>query len=252
MGSWWEYVQANPIVPNPSGVSRYTEGMDKYEISQWYCSNRRILVLNQGWAPIMRNLECDFSPHLLPDFHPGWGSLDPGWIGGSYFSDIFGSNPWYGHSTPLCVLADNRSLYHGQDWKPLDGTLNPPGSWVYDPNGVYGYLCPGSVSLFGPFGYVGSTNYSVNQCGYGDPAPGPDLIPDTANFQGIRFNCQVGIAASGNPPLGNLQTFLGINGVLPVDPEPEGCMAPATRYPASPTAENLKTALDQARNLIKK
>ncbi len=231
-GRWWDFVQASPIVPNPpqgTHPPRFTEGMDQVNPNpppDYMYSMRRSWV-KSGLGAFMRNLECDFSPFLLPDFHPLWGTFNPGWTT-VVFNDVFGSNPWY-HTMVgnTAVLSDNRFLYYGHDsWIILEGTINPPGSTTIDAN--FGYLLGGPSGQFGPFGYVvpppnDPNGYRVDSWGVGDVSPGPDIVPDTENWKGVRFNCQV---YYGNNTFSNLQTFLGVNGVSTAPP-----IGAAYKYP---------------------
>lgn len=231
--SWWHYQAANPIVPNPDPLNpgRFTEGMDLPTPNYSY---RRVLT-NQfklsgfDYSPFMRNLECDFSPHLMPDIHPGWGTQNPGWpMTWGNFQDVFASNPWY-HlqktnltQDPFAAEFTNRFLYYnGQGWIILEGTINPPGTWLMiegdDPQ--LGYIRSGPGGQFGPYGYQGSAFYSVSQWGFGDLYPGPDTILEYY-WDGRRFNCQRGAFQQLGSPLSNLQTFLAVNGehIEPVNP----------------------------------
>ncbi|MFQ5503808.1 MAG: hypothetical protein ACE5F1_03305 [Planctomycetota bacterium] len=252
MGSrhWWEYVQAQPPNvqphpgPNPS-TSFFTEGDD---VSATQKTLRRFLVTLPAsiWEHFMRNLECDFSPFLLPELHPFWGTWPV-----PLFYDIFGSNPWFHHDHSLALSCDNRYLYYNpaEGYAVLYGTINPPGSYLFNP--TTGYLT-GTPVQFGPFGSGGASTYSVNTWGFGDTG-GTDLIPETGNWQGVRFTCQVFV---NGVPKDNLQTLLGVNGVLPVDPPPLNSMAPKAEL-ARPMSrlqieQAIATAKNQVRNRLKK
>ena len=218
-GRWWEFVQANPIVPNPYGgnnARRFTEGMDQLNPSPppTYMYSLRRSYVKSGLPGFMRSLECDFSPFLVPDFHPCWGSFSPPWNQNLVFNDVFSSNPWYHTNSLTCLNSDNRYLYYGANsWIILEGTINPPGATTLDP--TLGYLLGGPFGQFGPYGYTGSNFYSVDSWGVGDVSPGPDIVPDTEDWKGVRFNLQQ--YYPGNT-FSNLQTFLGVNGPITTVP----------------------------------
>ncbi len=204
---WWDYVQIPSFTPNPSG--RYTKGVTY--------SFRNVRIAQSVWEPFMKGLECDTSPHLLPDTHPFWATYFESLTSPNPL-DYFGSNPWYHHNwddggTPpqlSAIETDNKYLYYDPNVSILlEGTANPPGSWVWTQG--WGYLGPGPYTIFGPFGYQGSTNYTVLSSpawGYGDSAPGPDIIPMNG-WSGERYCLQDPNALVN--PLYNMQTFLGIN-----------------------------------------
>jgi hypothetical protein len=180
----------------------------------------------------MRNLECDFSPHLIVDWHPYWAT---------YFTqaapDESAANPWYHHDdSGREDNRDNHYLYYkpADSQKPsavLEGTLNPPGTWSHS-GSIPGWLL-GLYGILGPFGWTGSTTYSVDAAGIGDVAGGPDVIPDSQSL-GERYNCERG------NELSNLQTFLAVNQPPPAPPE---SAAPTVRQPPSPAAVDYVEAL---------
>ncbi len=207
---WWDYVQIPSFTPNPAG--KYTKGITN--------SFRQTQISNLTWEPFMKGQECDTSPHLIPDWHPFWAqhfsNLNP-----TRPADMFGSNPWYHHDwddgnnppTLSAIDTDNKYIYYDPNIAiTLEGTTTPPGSWVW--TATWGYLGPGPYAPFGPFGYPGSANYTVPTSpawGYGDPTPGPDIIPFNG-WLGDRY-CVQDLVAFSNP-LSNMQTFLGINNEL--------------------------------------
>jgi len=203
---WWDYTQSTAALPNP--VGNYTNGLTG--------TNRWLTRLIHGWEDFMRDLECDASPHLLPDYHPAWGTWQNMWGRGTtaHFSDIFASNPWVQHNHTDSMWADNRWLYYDTTiYAVLEGISNPPGSWLWFTG--WGYLGPGPYGIFGPFGYTGTFQYvipSTPAWGYGDStAGGPDIIPNS-NWLGVRYCNEVDIWL---PTATNMQTFIGVNGTWP-------------------------------------
>jgi hypothetical protein len=191
--------------------------------------------------PIMRNLECDFGPSLLPDVLPLWG---PAYFGASepqMNSDIYGSNPWFGDcNRRINIHHANWNLYrnptHPNPWhrgRVREGTLHPPGTYDNSSSGMFppplppacggapDWFMPGwSSVLFGPFGSCGgSATYEVGTWGIGDSPSGTSICTDQAplvdHWLGVRFNCQV----SNPEQRSNLQTFLVVVGdYRPIDP----------------------------------
>ena len=218
-GSWWNYLQSVPVVPNPymDNSSNPSRSSDFIQGNGNVIGSWRYAMANQGNSILegfMRNLECDFSPHLLPDIHPAWGTMHwnpptPGWS----FQDAFAANPWY-HSNDagqLPDLNDNPFVYFDlTEYFVVDATLNPPGTDVSDP-AVGRYLAQYlPTQTFGPFGYSGAPLYSVGTLGLGDVAPGPDLAPDSF-WYGVRYCLQRDLPPDPGPTT-NLQTFLVVNG----------------------------------------
>ncbi len=207
--------------------------------------------------PFMRNLFCDFSPHLLPDPHPAWGiaftgKLMPSAYGQGIYSgkDPFACNPWY-RTEPQLRVVDNeneRLFYTSPSFDALVGILNPPGSSLNTPvpTWPFRWLWPNQpIAIF----LTGSVStYTI-------PSPGPgvvfgDIAPSIADLRwhGIRFNCE-GIWDSSPTSRHNLQTFLTINHEVG-----EGAAAkstPKSALPAPASKETMETALDsaQARSL---
>ncbi len=196
--------------------------------------------------PIMRNLECDFSPSLLADAHHLWGQV---WFSplSARPSDVYAANPWYGEPVVHDWLG---SPFTHENWflyttttvgnpsfvsSITDGTINPPGSARTTPVAETGphpsYLLPGSITnTFGPYSpCVGSspTTYMVGNLGFGDSAAGcPDMLPLLAPWLGIRYNNQV-MATPSDPQTSNLQTFLVVLGEVFADVSPAGSQARA-------------------------
>ncbi len=214
---WWQQAQANPAPPVAS-VNYTAEGATSF---------RWLQITTRSFRYFMRNLQCDFSPHLILDPHPVWAV----WFNTEFSfnnlpSSVYGSHPWFdnpdvpdSNNTPLS--PDNWNLYYnpggggGSGARPAsavyDGTLNPPGTWWNAPGSPgSSFLYPGiPTAQFGPFGTGGPTFYSTDSWGMGD-SQGLDVAPDTG-WHGFRFNCQV----EENGVWGNLQSFLTVNGFDP-------------------------------------
>lgn len=211
--------------------------------------------------PIMRNLECDFSPHLISDWHHLWGG---GWFTTANFPnippismgsppDIYASNPWFGDSAisnadSLARAVDNWHLYSNPthpnppyNSDVLEGTLNSPGAFLNGPRVECGslppYLLPFSPTLvFGPYAPCtgsSSTTYGVGIFGFGDSAAGcPDVLPLIAQWLGARYNCQREETQAATRS--NLQTFLTVIGDEPFVQPPTGPAAGRSySYPGS-------------------
>ncbi|MBK9129937.1 MAG: hypothetical protein IPM13_19485 [Phycisphaerales bacterium] len=265
---WWAHVQI-PSWPELFPGSNYTDASAPGTTTE---RNVWIGAAGLGHEPFMRNLECNFSPHLAPDPHPFWGS----WMFGQALGnlrDVYASNPWYDHATnfppPLLRRRDNPTLFHNFGGGPgstswgggfsgpmyvVDATLNPPGTypqaarWTLPPTGPFGPYTPCT-------GTIGN-NYAVGIWGFGDVAAGcPDVVPGILNAVGlfesaIRLNCERFDSQTG-ASISNLQTFLGIR--TPYAP-PEGAaqrsgvrtgqsVAPSTR----PTREAMERIIRAAR-----
>jgi len=246
--TWWAHVQQSPSPAN------YTSGVVP--------SLRNFLITappppHQPKPPFMRNLECDFSPHLWPDPHPAWGVAYEVQYG---FTDIYGAMPWYWSPNPDPVAAfpfDNAYVFYNpapgypqhqtnftsasfgvQHTQVIVGLVNSPGS-ALDPTGAFlsamypvGQLGPWSPCSTGP-------NYATNAWGLGDSGFGcPDIAPIAGFGQpqwlGHRYNAQL-ITGLESPPESNLQTFLTVNGVPPLlepeEPSPENLSTPRLHEP---------------------
>lgn len=190
----------------PYGQSNYTLGV--------FGSRRWARIQLDAARPTMRNLECDFSPHLIMDVHPMWPTF---LVGGA--ADIYATNPWWDtYPIPNYPQYDNPTLYnnvgqtfpHNGPWPPntftttavLSGHINPPGtrstsfapSWVPDP-----------TVQFGPFAPCSGNSYSTGAWGFSTCA---DPLPAVGGFEGhgVRYNCEHPIGSTGS----NLQTFLAV------------------------------------------
>ncbi len=219
----------------------FVQGPVTYNYTTGETGTIRASLISGGKKPFMRNLLCDFSPHLLSDIHPFWGMYPGPWRTRptptgtvSTFTDAFGCNPWFkglggSSGTPW---YDNENLYYVKDtYDAFYGIINPPGAWAYSTQG--GWLDPWSnQSMLGPFGFNPSPNniYVLDLTwGIGDTR-GPDIVPDTTltwsqntYVTGWRFNAQLANPDSQHLWT-NLQSFLGLN--WEKLPNPYGAPAP--------------------------
>ncbi len=201
-----------------------------------------------------RNLDADFSGHMIPDPQGYWGFLlrsSPpfGPI------DCYGSDSWYATANPPVMTLDNPALFNnlgavqphrkpdgnpglfGLVWTfPYDKCVNPPGTYSL----AGGTRLVGASAQFGPYTpCTGGATYTVGPWGYGSTATGcPDVLPlpaGSANAgRGIRYNCEVA-GSAGTPS--NLQTFLV---VLNTAPEQAASGTRTTLIaPRAPTLEEL-------------
>jgi hypothetical protein len=163
---WWQQAQVNPV-PHVLG-SNYTRGVPVGPSSWPFRTYMRLAA--PSTPPFMRNLACDFSPHLITDAHPFWGQWFHDVFAHSqhnYWSVVgpFATNPWfslpdftslnpntYTHHGPQS--PNNHNLYYNPmpgadpDARPLAatflGVLNPPGAWdVSDSSPGAFFLWPG-------------------------------------------------------------------------------------------------------------
>lgn len=173
---------------------------------------------------MLRNLECDFSPHLLPDAHGYWPILQRQFYAASP-PDFYSANPWYSRAVPDPTMGtrDNPALFHNIGGNMhggpttftfgyvftgvLDGTLNPPGTY---PQGAQVIVGPyGTFGTFAPC--LSGGTFTIGPWGYGDAGAGcPEHIPYYAALagQGIRYNCQ--LVDGQGAFIWNLQTLLAI------------------------------------------
>jgi hypothetical protein len=185
----------------------------------------------------MRALECDVSPHLIPDVHPYWGGLFNA-ISSPTPQDVYASHSWF-HTyipppPPGSGKLDNPMLYHNpwpgypthaSAWGALFpysyvqvGLASPPGSFLPVPFSN-SFLFPGQLTTqFGPFApCTGSsaTTFTVGPYCFGDTAAlCPDQILSLGGVllgYGIRYNCELNLGGQ----LPNLQTFLGVDPTVP-------------------------------------
>ena len=194
----------------------------------------------------MRNLQCDFSPHLLPDRHGIWPNLfttgpeaagelpppsQPGWG-----LDIYAAHPWYRGATTmpahpeLSKTYDNPFLFYLHPDTPGGGTpnaitastLNSPGTNADDPRADFTWLWAFNVP--NPWAFKGVQTYSVNQWGYGGDSGTPGNMHDETivipgigiDWHGIRVNMERKPSIMGPPDaFPNVQTFMQIDGVDP-------------------------------------
>ncbi len=175
--TWWPQAQTNPLGPGAWG--NYTHG--------GLGCPRQQFITNQGFRYFMRNLQCDFSPHLITDPHPFWVN----WFNTEFVypnspTDVQGSSPWFDNpdlvvnsQPPGLASPDNWNLYYnptggGGTARPAaavyEGTLNPPGTWLNVP-GLPGasYFYPSiPVIPFGPYSGGGTNNYWLFRVSGGD------------------------------------------------------------------------------------
>jgi hypothetical protein len=188
---------------------------------------------NEIKPPIMRNLQCDFSPMLLSDPTPYWGQIWFGLVGQILLPlrvpDVYAANPWHGSDwlpvefVPPPVprpAIDNWNSYTNPTHLSfpsgiLVGALHPPGTGILGTRIPCGPLAPFLLpslpaTTFGAFApCTGGTNYVVGPFGAGDAAAGcPDLLPYVAALDGmgIRWHLQTLGPGAGS----NLQTFLSV------------------------------------------
>jgi len=238
---WFDHVQGTV----DAEVNNYTAAITIGSTTPGQLATRTALF-GFGWNPFMRGLECDFTPHLVPDLHPFWGSSmgDLVAVPSPLSNDIYATNPWYNDpaqapSPPFVSRRrfDNPALFHNfhiplytasTSWVQLgapmyvrDATLNPPGTYPLGTPWTTGTVGPWTLfpnQLLGPYAPCGGTSaltYSVGPWGFGDsPASCPDVVPGIATGGGtllvsaLRFNCEWYQT--------NLQTFLGIRTPAPV------------------------------------
>ncbi len=219
--AWGVVGQTPPLFKQGSVTYNYTIGET---------GTLRANLVASGKPPFMRNLMCDFSPHLLSDIHPFWAMYPGSWrtrptpTGSvSTFTDAFACNPWYDDVRGVngAPWYDNENLYYVKNtYDAFYGILNPPGSWAFSTQG--GWLDPWSnQAMLGPFGFNPSPNniYVLDLTwGIGDTR-GPDIVPDTTitwnqgvYVTGWRFNAQLANPDSQHIWT-NLQSFLGLNWV---------------------------------------
>jgi hypothetical protein len=261
---WWGGVQSNPA-PDADAGNYTTVALGLRPGGTTAERRQDIVVSGFFYEPIMRGLECDFTPHLAPDPHPFWGlwmTIPPNQ---ALWSDVYASNPWYDHmsrppSVPL--RRDNPCLFHNAGGSSstswfgafggpsgvfvVDATLNPPGTYPHNVTGATRWtLAP--TATFGPYAPcpgTSPTTFSVNVWGFGDVALGcPDLVPymGTQLVSAARFNCEriVNGAATSN-----LQTQLGIRGPQP----PQGAGPPEQGARIAPT---VKPTVDEVRRIVR-
>ncbi|MBK8975138.1 MAG: hypothetical protein IPM29_04385 [Planctomycetes bacterium] len=212
--------------------------------------------INAGIPPrrhIPRNLRCDFSPHLITDFHPLWGNplFDDLWLWTSKYGDGYACNPWYVNDpqdmnvppqpqpdrTPN-MLLDNQCLFFNRNQLPhttyfasttnqlpdftfvASGHMNPPGSFLQaTPDSTWLVQALG-VGAFGPFGTCALPDLYFGPFCYNDlPSGCPDSVIDIPNEHGLgrRFNLEMNVLDGVHR---NLQTFLWIFPNLPPDDDP--------------------------------
>ena len=194
-------------------------------------THRVWLQFFQGSAPFMRNLACDFSPHLLMDCHPFWGYFFEGLLPWTSPIDPYACNPTYFTDGPYVsyygdAYPDNPSLFtnlggvpHGvraQAIYPLSTTavyrahVNPPGSFLVL-GGAVQYLF-GSQAILGPIDPVcGSPGAPFSTDAFGVISC-HDRLPNLVSDFAIRVNAEIPSTRHSSSANTNLQTFLAVLG----------------------------------------
>lgn len=235
---WYQHVQA------PTDVAGFPFPTNNYTIAQNFPASLRFLQIIGAQLPrqpFMRNLVCDFSPHLAMDPHPFWSVYMGNYShppNPTFASDPYASNPWHENDAnsvspnlPADILSDNPFLFHNRhsighslSFGPLifpattfvsSGHLNPPGTyspspsfttWIVQPFFTFGPFtpCTGATIQFG--------NFCFNDAPSGCPDRVPEILPELT--RGRRFNLEIAPGQIGNS---NLQTFLSVFnvGILP-------------------------------------
>ena len=258
---WANALGTNPLLYYPAVIpTNYTLGFMAGPVPGNFCI-RFLWALGSnparpGW---MRNLECDFSPHLVLDMHPQWPleflftPLIP-----SAFLDIYATNPWY--DKPQSTIfpsgtaqVDNPALFtnYGNGvplhagffltYAPggplpkthvLSGTLNPPGTWIGNP--PWAIPTTPSPVQFGPWGGCTGASYSIGSFCLNDiPTGCPDTLAPIPGFGGLglRYNCE--------RDTGNLQSFLAILDPIPAELQQRSGQGPVDE----PTKERIRRAM---------
>ena len=236
--AWYAQARTNP---NPStlgaptfpwvsaGFNNYTDGgySDysgllgwRWDILHGPSPNYYLPSTGRFNFPFMRNLACDFSPHLLIDWHPWWsmlfrtlpimrpsGQLPSG-------EDPYASNPWYrGEYGYWAGLADNPRLFYVAGVSDiLVGLTNSPGTWISGAtvSWPHRWLHPWQATATFLGAPPGAT-YVANVQGFHQSDVAPSVIGRAGNlFNGLRINCEVEWY-QGQIEEQNLQTFLTIN-----------------------------------------
>jgi hypothetical protein len=237
-GGGWVDWQANVQNTLPIAASPFTDGRAVAPNLNLVATLRHLLTPGGGLGnkpAFMRNWRCDFSPHLLPDFHPLWAQFP------TTDHDTYACNPWFDLNTyrdqrqdlgsgEVRLGVDNPFLYYNpapgyRAWpgqiptrisNPPCGALNPPGTGFpsgspFVPAAVDVLTNAMVLGFFGPLAPCspppGTVTYAVGPQGFGDTSLGcPDQAPYYQGL-GIRVNCQVAPLAPG-VVRSNLQTFL--------------------------------------------
>lgn len=250
---WFNQAITNPYKTVVPTAGNYTDGRfdtrpsnstpadDQYKnLRFWFETTFFTIGKRVHLPPFMRNLSCDFAPHLAFDTNPvpstpnswyvWWGELlrfvRP--IGSPYptytpipsYDDIFKANPWFQNGNKKdAIWTDNARLYYN----PLnqvvkDGHINPPLTLPQKtlPPTQKSFLFlnqmhPWIWYEFGPLPQI----YTINNRGY---TPQPDGLPALQNndWHGTRFNCELILPddpywQTRGVPHNNLQTFLVVN-----------------------------------------
>src|SRR5690606_29478784 len=126
---WFEHVQ-NPTDASDGNFTNLQAWKSAAGVAGALLREAQMTTL--PYPKIPRNLVCDFSPHLIADFHPLWGNPLMGTIVSSHLPDGYAANPWDDSNPPQPIqvsvrdLADNSCRYHKKDGAPH-------GTWRADP-----------------------------------------------------------------------------------------------------------------------
>lgn len=192
-------------------------------------------IMSMDMVPFMRNLACDFSPHLLRDVHPAWTALCDTLLQSSGPPDPYAANPWYSSWWPPATYPrypDNPSLFFNDDpslqvhaqgqpagqrniYEAFGGTrtavasahLNPPGT-ATPASGILRWIT-GGASQFGPISPCSGSSYTCgNWCLNDQPNGCPDPVPALGLDYALRINCEIPSVLMQVGRNSNLQTFL--------------------------------------------
>ena len=185
-------------------------------------------------APFMRNLPCDFSPHLLHDAHPWGGFFDA--LGLTFPLPELAFDPYSAHPDycehelgELGLAWDNPLLFynvgqvpHGAPpmvWFGLSGYnggvvaahINPPGAGLRVLPSPYRYVLDGGSgppSQFGPLSDCGGVFQPLISFDAMGVSVCPDIVPDNGWDLGVRVDCELRQLSPAAQVGNNLQTFL--------------------------------------------
>jgi len=244
---WWTHVQT-PV--NAALSANFTRGNASPQSARFFLTTPPPPppLPSQNRPVFMRELICDYSPHLIRDIHPLWQYY---WdsiffqqpvVPGPMRHDVYGSHPWcaapWDPGTGAMGIHwstwDNPYLYYNPNlpgyqasnliWGYIQyhnvtvGVTSPPGSYYYSTDSPPYHTAPPGYFLtslatgtFGPFGSCSpgvAGTYATNPLGIGDIGTG---CPDEMPiFPGLD-GLGVRFNCQRYPngvPIGNLQTFL--------------------------------------------
>ncbi|MBK8975136.1 MAG: hypothetical protein IPM29_04375 [Planctomycetes bacterium] len=210
----------------------------------------QIYAGNPPRRQIPRNLRCDFSPHLITDFHPLWGNPLFDNAVSNLFGDGYACNPWYRNDPPNPyipsqpardgtpnMLTDNQCLFFNRDWTPhssyftsqgvpgltyvASGHINAPGTFTQLAPGTTWLVQSFGVSVFGPLSPCSLPDiYFGPFCYNAIPSGCPDSVIELPNEHGLgrRFNLEADVPDGSHR---NMQTLLWIFPNFPPDENSE-------------------------------